>query len=305
MKVIPLGVSSGRPTATRGLSALAIVMDGRFVLFDCGEGTQWQLAKLGLKPTSRLDSVFITHLHGDHITGLPGLLGTMTLESRAEPIDLFGPVGLRDYLEQMRRLGLVRPHYPLRIHEVEGPGLLHEGPGYRVHTDELVHRLRAWGYRFEEHDRPGRFDAGKAEALGVPGPLRKRLVLGEAVTMADGQVIEPSAVVGPKRRGLVVAYCTDTVKCEGAVRLARNADLLVHESTFASDRKEEAFERGHSTSVDAAEVSVEANAARLLLTHFSPRYDDLQPLLDEARAVRPEGVELAVELQAVELTPPG
>ena len=183
MKVIPLGISSGRPTLSRGLSSVAVQLDGPLVLLDCGEGTQWQLARASLRPTSKLDAVFITHLHGDHLTGLPGLLGTMTLESRPAPLDLFGPVGLREYLEQMRRLGLVRPHYELRIHEVEGPGLLHEGDGYRVYADDLNHRVRAFGYRLEEHDRPGRFDATRAEALGVPGPLRGKLLRGEAVTL--------------------------------------------------------------------------------------------------------------------------
>jgi len=304
MKVIPLGISSGRPTLSRGLSAIAIQLEGVLVLLDCGEGTQWQLARAGLRPTSKLESVFITHLHGDHLTGLPGLLGTMTLENRPAPLHIFGPVGIREYLEQMRKLALVRPRFELRIREVEAPGLLFEGAGYRVIADELVHRVRAFGYRLEEHDRPGRFDAEKADALGVDGPSRGRLLRGESVAARDGRMVRPEELVGPLRPGVKVAYCTDTVPCDGAVRLARGADLLVHEATYLDSHVEEAHERGHSTAAQAAEIARQAQVKRLLLTHFSPRYDNLEGHLAEARPIFAE-TELAEELTAVELVPAG
>jgi ribonuclease Z len=304
MKVIPLGTSSGRPTLSRGLSAVAVQLDGPLVLFDCGEGTQWQLLRAGLRPTSKLEVVCITHLHGDHLTGLPGILGTMTLESRSAPIDLIGPPGLAEYLEQMKRLGLVRPQYALRVKELQEPGLCFEGSGYRIHADLLSHRLRAFGFRLEEHDRPGRFDAQKATALGVQGPERGELIRGKPVTLSDGRVVTPAEVVGPPRRGLRIAYCTDTIPCEGSVRLGRETDLMIHEATFTQEKAEEARERGHSTAAEAALQGKLAGTARLVLTHFSPRYDDLAPLLAEALAVYPR-CELAQELTPIELTPPG
>jgi ribonuclease Z len=304
MKVFVLGISSGRPTLSRGLSAVAVQLDGPLVLFDCGEATQWQLARAGLRPTSKLEAVFITHLHGDHLTGLPGLLGTMTLESRPAPLHIFGPVGIRAYLEQMRALALVRPRFELRIHELEAPGPLYEGSGYRVLADDLVHRVRAFGYRLEEHDRPGRFDAAKADALGISAPDRGRLIRGETVKAGDGRAVSPGELVGPPRPGLKLAYCTDTVPCEGSVRLARGADLLIHEATFLDSHLEEAKERGHSTASQAAEIARRAQAKRLLLTHFSPRYDALDGHLAEARPIFP-ATEVAVELAPVELVPPG
>lgn len=304
MKVIPLGISSGRPTLERGLAAVAVQLDLPLVLFDCGEATQWQLVRGGLRPTSKLAAVFITHLHGDHLTGLPGLLGTMTMESRTAPLDIFGPPGIREYLEQMRRLALVRPQYELRIREIEGPGLLHEGEGFRVYCDELVHRVKAFGYRLEEHDRPGRFDAAKADALGVEGPARGRLIRGETVKAADGREVSPAEVVGPPRPGLKIAYCTDCVPCDGAVRLGAGVDLMIHEATFLNEHEQEARERGHSTAAQAAQIAQKAGCKRLVLTHFSPRYDALQTHLDEARAIF-AATDLAVELQPFELTPPG
>ena len=304
MKVIPLGISSGRPTLTRGLSSVAVVLDGLFVLLDCGEGTQWQLVRAGLRPTSRLDAVFITHLHGDHLTGLPGLLGTMTLEGRSAPVTITGPKGIAEYLEQMRRLSLVRPQFELEVREIEEPGEVHRGPGYRVSCDAMRHRVTAFGYRIEEEERPGRFDAEKATALGVFGPLRGQLIRGESVTTPDGRRIDHAAVVGPARRGLRLAYCTDTAfPCEGVVRLATGVDLMIHEATYTRDHLDEALQRGHSTAAQAAEAAQKAGAARLVITHFSPRYDDLQPLLDEARAVYPDTT-LAQELVPIELVPP-
>ncbi|MBS2032522.1 MAG: ribonuclease Z [Deltaproteobacteria bacterium] len=304
MKVTPLGISSGRPTLTRGLSSVAVQLDGPLVLLDCGEGTQWQLARASMRPTSKLEAVFITHLHGDHLTGLPGLLGTMTLEGRSAPLFIAGPLGLREYLEQMRKLALVRPHFELRIHEVEKPGLVYEGDGFRVLADELTHRVRTFGYRLEEHDRPGRFDAARADALGVKGPLRMKLIHGESVKTAEGREVTPAEVVGPARPGLKLAYCTDCVPCDGAVRLATGADLLVHEATYLVGHVDEAKERGHSTAAQAAEIAKRAGAKRLLLTHFSPRYETLEAHLEEARAVFTQS-EVAVELQALELVPPG
>lgn len=305
MKVVALGTSAGRPTLQRGLSSVAVLLDsGTLLLFDCGEGTQWQLARAGLRPTSKLEAVFVTHLHGDHLTGLPGLLGTMTMESREKPLDIFGPPGIREYLEQMRRLAIVRPHFELRIQEIEHPGDVQRTSEYAVLTDELVHRVRAFGFRLEESDRPGRFDSARAEALGIRGPQRGQLLRGETIQTPDGRAIAPGEVVGPTRRGLRLAYCTDTVPCEGSVRLARDVDLLIHETTYADDHQAEAVERGHSTAAGAASIAAKAGARRLLMTHFSPRYEDLSLLLGEAQAVFPAS-ELAVELATVELVPPG
>jgi ribonuclease Z len=300
VKWIVLGTSSGRPTPRRNVSAGALARDGEWSLFDCGEGTQYQLLRADLR-LSRLRHVFVTHMHGDHVLGLPGLLGTLNLARHDRAVDVFGPPGIARFLREVSRATYFRPVFPLRVTEVE-EGTVLETSEITVETRRLDHRVVAFGYAVRERDRPGRFRLEDAARLGVPaGPLFGRLQRGEAVTLADGRRVEPGEVVDPPRAGRRVAYCTDTGPSANARLLARDADLLVHEATYTSDMADEAVERGHSTAAEAARVARDSGARLLLITHYSPRYDDPEPLLAEARAVFPNTV-AARDLLEVDVT---
>ncbi|MEO6724000.1 MAG: ribonuclease Z [Blastocatellia bacterium] len=295
MKIIPLGTSSGKPTLRRNVSALAVVGEGEWWLFDCGEGTQMQIARAGLSP-QKLVGIFISHLHGDHFNGLPGLLSSMALDNREKPLTLVAPTGTREYLDLLASLKICYINYPLNLMEFSGKSfveqpqaLVYESPQFTVVTRPLDHRIFALGYRLEEKMKPGRFNLERARELGIPsGPLYSQLQAGNAVTLADGRVILPSEVLGEPRPGKIVSYCLDTRPCVNAAKLAENADWLVHEATFTEDQIEEAHHFGHATAAQAAEIAAQARAKRLLITHFSSRYTDVRQLVDEARAVFPD-----------------
>lgn len=298
MKVIPLGTSSGKPTLRRNVSALAVAREGEWLLFDCGEGTQMQIARARLNP-SRLTAIFITHLHGDHFNGVAGLLSTMGLDKRVRPLTLTGPPGMREYLDTLARLKILYVNYPLEVRELSGlreVTTVYDADEYTVSAHPLDHRIYALGYRVQEKPRPGRFNLERARELGVPeGPLFRRLQMGEDVQLRDGRVIQSADVVGPPRAGKSVAYCTDTRPFAGTVKLARGVDLLIHEATFTEELVSEARDFGHSTAAQAARIAAEADAQRLLITHFSTRYPDVTPLYEEAIAVFPNTV-IAQEL---------
>ncbi|MFP5260750.1 MAG: ribonuclease Z [Blastocatellia bacterium] len=303
MRVIPLGTSSGKPTLKRNVSALAVAREGEWLLFDCGEGTQTQIVRAGLNP-SRLSAIFITHLHGDHFNGLSGLLSTMGLDRRARGLTLVGPHGMREYLDTLARLKILFVNYPLEVKELGSVGELttvYDAADYSVCARPLDHRIFALGYRVQERERPGRFNLERAYSLGIPaGPLFGRLQSGNDVRLDDGRVIRPHDVLGPPRPGKAVAYCTDTRPFAGSVELARGADLLIHEATYTQELKEEAREYGHSTAEQAGRVARDSGAGRLLITHFSTRYPDATPLLEEARAVFPNTV-MAQDLVELEV----
>ncbi|MBP6822166.1 MAG: ribonuclease Z [Acidobacteria bacterium] len=294
MKIIPLGTSSGKPTLRRNVSALAVVGEGEWWLFDCGEGTQMQIARAGLSP-QKLVGIFISHLHGDHFNGLPGLLSSMALDNREKELTLVAPTGVREYLDLTARLKICFVNFPLNLIEFnersfadKAEKLVYESPRFTVVTRPLDHRIFALGFRLEEKIKPGRFNLERARELGVPaGPLYSQLQSGKPVTLADGRVITPSEVLGEPRPGKVVSYCLDTRPCTNAARLAANADWLIHEATYTDDHIEESHHFGHSTAIQAAEIAAEAQAQKLLLTHFSSRYTDVRQLVDEARSVFP------------------
>lgn len=303
MRVIPLGTSSGKPTLKRNVSALAVAREGEWLLFDCGEGTQTQIARAGLNP-SRLVAIFITHLHGDHFNGLSGLLSTMGLDRRTRELTLVGPPGVNEYLNTLARLKILFVNYPLEVLEI-GPinesKIVYEAAEYTVSTHPLDHRLFALGYRVQERPRPGRFNLERARELGVPeGPMFRRLQLGEDVQLGDGRIVQSSEVMGPQRAGKAVAYCTDTRPFDGTIKLARDVDLLIHEATYTEELTAEAHEYGHSTAAQAARIARDAGARRLLITHYSTRYPDVTPLVEESRAVFPDTI-LAQDLVEVEV----
>lgn len=280
-----LGTSAARPTVERGVSALAIVREGETLLFDCGEGTQRQMMRYGV--SFGLDDIFFTHTHSDHVLGLPGLLSTMALQGRTEVLRLWGPRGSGKSLRQCISLGGDRLSFPVTVTEIDAGAAL-QRTDYQILTFPVDHAgARALGYAVAEFDRLGRFNPDLARRLGVPeGPLWGRLHKGETVTLADGRTVTADDLVGAARRGRKIVLTGDTRPCEATVAAAWDADLLVHEATFADDEAERARETGHSTAADAARIAKGASARRLLLTHLSARYSrDWGMLEQEARAI--------------------
>jgi ribonuclease Z len=283
-----LGTSASMPTAQRAPAAFLVRRGGEKLLFDCAEGTQRQLQRsiVGLPD---IEEIFLTHLHADHFLGLPGMLKTFALRGRGEPgVTVHGPQGAKDLFTKLRPF-LGRLPYPLTVVELD-PGASVERGEYRVETFAVDHGVPALGYALVEHERPGRFDVDAADALGVP-PGRERGMLqgGEPVTLSDGRVITPDAVLGPGRPGRKVVLTGDTAPSPGVVQAAHNADVLVHEATFAADEKERARETLHSTAAEAAEVARLADVRLLALTHVSTRYFGPE-LAREAREIFPDVV---------------
>ena len=303
MRLVFLGTSSATPTPRRFLPSVALIRLGDMFLFDCGEGAQIRFRRANLK-FSRLKWILISHMHGDHITGLMGLLMSLQMAERVEPLTIVGPAGLREYVQANRRFLRTDFGYETDFIELSADHeLVYDGPEYALEAGRLDHRLPTYGYALIEKDKPGRFDVEAAKALGVPpGPLFGVLQNGQPVTLADGSEVRPEQVLGEQRPGRRFAYITDTRPCPMAVRLAQDADLLVHESTFALDLADEARQKKHSTTVEAAEVARLAGAKRLVLTHFSPRYVDLEALRREAAEHFP-WVDVATDLKEFELEP--
>ncbi len=289
LEVTFLGTGAAVPSVDRNVSALAMVREGETLLFDCGEGTQRQMMRYGVGFAFR--EIFFTHYHADHTLGVTGLLRTMSLMDRTEPVTLYGPRGARRILGELVHLGVERARFPIEIVELRAGERLAR-KGYDLLVFETDHRTDTVGYALAEHIRLGRFDPERARDMSVPeGPLWGRLHRGETVTLPDGREIGPADLVGPPRPGRLVVYTGDTRPSDAVVEAARGADLLVHEATFGEDERLRARETGHSTAAQAARVAERAGVRRLVLTHISSRYTRNAPeLLTEAQAIFPETV---------------
>lgn len=285
VKLVFLGTGSGKPIPQRNVSSVGLFREGELYLFDCGEGTQTQIARSSLRPGS-IEGIFLTHFHGDHVNGLPGLIGTMGLNEYEGSLPLCAPVGLNKWLRAMREVGVLNPGFHLDTMEVREPRVVLRGDGWRIEAVPLEHRIPCYGYMFIEDERPGRFDVAAARALGVPpGPMFGLLQRGQSVTLDDGTLVEPEQVLGPARPGLKISYCCDTIPCDGALELARDADVLIHESTYPAGEERTAHRRGHSTSADAARAARDGGAKKLVLTHFSQKHMRLDDFLQGARPI--------------------
>jgi ribonuclease Z len=271
LRLTVLGTSAAQPTANRNLSGIALKADAELVLFDCGEGTQRQMARFGVGMD--LDAVFFTHFHADHYLGIIGLLRTLGMQGRDRPLPLYGPAPARTLLHQAIHLGIETLTFPVDIVE------LHDGDevaraGYKVQAIAADHRTPALSYLVIEETRPGRFDVAAATALGVPpGPAFGHLQSGQPVTLADGRTVQPDDVLGPPRPGRRLAISGDTRPTPALATAARDVDLLIHEATFCDDDQARALETRHSTAREAARIATAAQARRLVLTHLSSRYD--------------------------------
>ncbi len=298
LQITFLGTSSGVPTRSRNVSSLVFRLPQRseLWLFDCGEGTQHQFLRSQLR-SSQLKKIFITHMHGDHIYGLPGLLASLGLAGNTSGIELYGPSPLKEFLNGVFKSSSSRISYPMKINAVEQSALnntiLFEDEELLVRSSPLVHRVPSFAYRVDQKAKPGRFDINKAKSLNIPpGPIYSQLQKGEVVQLKDGRIVKGKDFCGPDRPGSSFVYCTDTYFTESAIKLAKGADLLIHEATFAHEDHKMAHERQHSTSTMAAQIALEAKVGQLVLTHLSPRYapgNALSPndLLKEAKSIFP------------------
>lgn len=292
MELLFLGTGSGVPSKQRNVASVALkLLDERnsVWLFDCGEGTQHQILQTTLKPR-KIEKIFITHMHGDHIYGLPGLLSSRGFQGGTEPITVYGPKGIRGYIQSSLRFSETRLSYPIRFVEFDQPGIIFEDHQFTVSVEKLQHGIPSFGFRIVEADHEGTLDAKKLHEMNIPsGPLYGRLKNKEIVTLEDGRVLDGKDFVGPNQKGRVLAILGDTVKHPNSVKLAENADVVVHEGTFSHEELDLAKQYNHSTVTQAAEVAREAKAKKLLLTHFSSRYlyKDLLQLEKEAQRIFP------------------
>lgn len=286
-----LGTGAGMPSKMRNTSAVVLNLSAEgdgYWLFDCGEATQHQILHTSLKPR-KIGKIFITHLHGDHIFGLPGLIGSRSFLGGEEQLDIYGPTGLNEWIKTTLRVTNTHLNYELIVHEI-GEGVVFEDADYRVTAKSLQHIIPCLGYRIEQKPLPGKLLITKAKEAGVPnGPLLKQLKSGEDVILEDGRVVASSDVTGEPQEGFIVAILGDTNYCSAAVELAKDTDILVHEATFDIDTGNLAKEYGHSTIGDAARVAQEAGAKTLIANHISARFmpSDVAQLQKQGEAIFP------------------
>lgn len=299
LRIIFLGTGGSLPTRNRNPSAIMINRKGELLLFDCGEGTQQQMmrAKTGMMS---LSSIFITHLHADHFLGIPGLMQTMSFMGRKEPLLIYGPEGTREFTELFEALGYFNLKYEVRGIELK-PGDLVEREEYIIRALKTEHNISSLGYALIENPRPGRFNREKAIELGIPpGPLFAKLQKGNPVEV-NGKLINPEDVMGAPRPGRTVVYSGDTRPCKSILEASKNADVLIHDGSFADEMADWAEESKHSTAGEVAALAKEAGVRKLILTHISSRYtDDAEPILTDSKKIF-ENVIIAEDLMEIEI----
>ncbi|MCT4779466.1 MULTISPECIES: ribonuclease Z [Exiguobacterium] len=279
-----LGTGAGMPSKQRNVSSIALLHPKMTWLFDCGEATQHQMLHSPIKPR-KVSTIFITHLHGDHIFGLPGFISTRAALEGTTRLTIYGPKGLREWLEATLRVTGTYLRYPLDIIEVEA-GQTYQQEGFRVTVEALEHRFLAYGYRIEGEEEKGALLVEALQELGIPsGPLYRRIKQ-DSMFVFDGVEYQSADFLGTPKPGVKLAILGDTIPCAGSIRLAQEVDVLVHEATFADSEEDHAGRFGHSTARQAAEIARQAQAKKLLLTHISARYVDQEQRLEaEAREV--------------------
>jgi ribonuclease Z len=279
MEIIFLGTSSAIPTNHRNHSAIALKAFGEIMLFDCGEGTQRQMTRARLSPM-KIDKIFLTHFHGDHILGLPGLIQSMAFRGRTEPLEIYGPQGLYQLVDCMRGLGYFAMSFEIKVYEIS-EGTVLENNDYIICCCKTEHSVLNFAYSIEEKRSP-KFNKEKALSLGVkPGPAYGKLQSGVPVKIGE-KLITPEQVLGEKRNGRKIVYSGDTLACDQMINFSLESDILIHESTFNNSHKDKAYETGHSTSAMAAEIAEKSNVKKLILTHISTRYKDTKVMEREA-----------------------
>ncbi|WP_135610802.1 ribonuclease Z [Methanococcoides sp. AM1] len=294
-----LGTGGSLPTKNRNPSAIMVNRDGELIMFDCGEGAQQQMmrAKTGMM---NLSSIFVTHFHADHILGIPGLVQTMSFQGRTDPLTIYGPEWVEEFVKLLSALGYYKLKFEIKAVKMERGDVV-KRDGYSVVALQTDHNVRSIGYALVEDPRPGKFDRKKAMEFGVPiGPLFSKLHKGEDVEV-DGRVISSEDVVGKSRPGRTIVYSGDTRPCRDILEASENADLLIHDGTLADEKLEWAKEAKHSTAGEAAALAKKAGVKKLVLTHISSRYsDDVSPLLKDATAIFGDVI-IAEDLMSIEV----
>lgn len=299
LRIIFLGTGGSLPTRNRNPSAVMVNRKGELILFDCGEGTQQQMmrAKTGMMS---LSSIFVSHFHADHFLGIPGLIQTMSFMGRKEPLLIYGPEGTREFTELFKALGYFNLKYEVLGIQLK-PGDIVEREEYVIQALKTEHSISSLGYALIENPRPGRFNREKAIELGIPpGPLFSKLQKGNTVEI-NGKLVKPEDVMGALRPGRTIVYSGDTRPCEPILEASRDADVLIHDGSFADEMATWAEESKHSTAGEVAILAKEAGVRKLILTHVSSRYtDDAEPLLTDSKKAF-ENVVIAEDLMEIEI----
>ncbi|WP_455278469.1 ribonuclease Z [[Eubacterium] cellulosolvens] len=283
MELIFLGTGGSMPTKYRGLPSVVLRRGSELLMFDCGEATQRQMsaAKLGFNKKMR---IFISHMHGDHVLGLPGLFQSMSFLGREKKLEIFGPDGIQEFIKAVNDTVKFNQRFDLEVNPIVSGKIL-DTPEYTIIADKLEHGIECLGFTLIEKEKPGRFDPEKARNLQIPeGPLWKKLQGGGTIIISDKE-FGPKDVLGQPRSGSKITYVTDTRPCNSALELAKNATILIHDSTFDNSKSDKAKECGHSTAQEAAKVAKKAQAQNLVLFHISAMYEDASHLLEEARKI--------------------
>jgi len=284
LSIIFLGTGGSWPTVKRNVTSTAVKRCSEIILFDCGEGTQRQFQKSKLS-YMQISKIFITHFHGDHFLGIPGLIQTMQLNDRDKPLHIYGPKGMKKLADQLLSLGYFKPNYEIIVHEIDEGDTI-DFDEYVIKVLRVKHGIPSLAYSINEKMRPGKFDKPKALKLGIPeGPLFSKLQHGKTITLEDGRKIKPDTVLGPARKGRKIVISGDTKPVEPMINFAKDADVLIHEATFDSEMEDVASEYGHTTAAQAAEIAKKSNIGKLFLTHVSPRYLDYHILENEANKI--------------------
>ena len=292
LEAFVLGCGGMMPLPYRHLTSVLVRREGDLFLFDGGEGTQVSLRRLNLK-WKKINAIFVSHTHADHVTGLPGILMLSSQVDRDEPLYIYGPPKIAEYIESSRKVLDMYINYPIIVKEITAPCICHEGDGFCIRAFPLEHTKTCVGYTLEEYQRPGEFHPEKARELKVPcGPLWAKLQAGCEVEAEDGSIVKPEQVLGPQRKGRKISYVTDTLYLDSIAKEVVNSDLLFCEGMFTKEFEDQAKEKKHMTSSQAAQIAKDANVKKMALIHYSPRYNDydLKPLLTEAQSIFPETI---------------
>ena len=302
MEAFILGCGGMMPLPYRHLTSVLLRRDGDLFLFDGGEGTQVSLRRLNLK-WKKINAIFVSHTHADHVTGLPGILMLNAQVERTEPLFIFGPPKIKEYIETSRKVLDMYINYPIEVKEITAPSIVFEGDGFYIRAFPLDHTKTCVGYTLEELDRPGEFNPEKAELLNVPvGPLWGKLQKGQPVVSSDGKTVFPEDVMGKKRSGRKFSFVTDTLYKPSIAKEVYGSDLLVCEAMFENDLIDQAKEKKHMTAREAALIARDSNSLRMYMIHYSPRYNDkeLEKLLLQAREIYP-GAELSKDRMCIDI----
>jgi ribonuclease Z len=299
MRLIFLGTSAAVPTSKRGLSSIALLRGSELLLFDAGEGMQRNFIKAGISMNKKM-KIFITHMHSDHCVGLLGLLQTMSLQGRERMLDIYGPMGLPEFLKENMRIMNFGLTFNINVHLINGEGIITKENDYQVSSCNACHSVPSYSYCLTEFERPGTFSVEEAKRLGIPeGKLYHELQYGQDI-IYEGKIIKSSQIMGPPRPGRKVGISGDTRPTSRLQNFFKDCDVLVFESTYSYEKHHKALESFHSTAMEAAQLAKASGVKKLVLTHFSPRYQEITRLLEQARTIH-DNVEAAEDLKITDI----